>query len=111
MTLLEYFENKANRQAYFWEKEILQQVQNAVKQIKKETYLMCNCPSRSGKMFLMNCINEYYKFERKETMEQRLQELKEKIRDFVIENKVTEFYVDIERGAHIPTDVELTIKV
>lgn len=44
-------------------------------------------------------------------MEQRLQELKEKIRDFVIENGVAEFYVDIERGAHIPTDVELTIKV
>ena len=44
-------------------------------------------------------------------MEQRLQELKEKIKEFVIINEVTEFYVDIKRGAHIPTDVELTIKV
>lgn len=44
-------------------------------------------------------------------MEQRLQELKRKIRNFVIENGVVEFYVDIERDVNTPTDVELTIKV
>ena len=44
-------------------------------------------------------------------MEQRLQELKEKIREFVIVNEVTEFYVDIKKGIHTPTDIELTIKV
>lgn len=44
-------------------------------------------------------------------MEQRLYELKKEIEDFIIKNDVTEFYVDIERGIHVPTSIELTIKV
>ena len=44
-------------------------------------------------------------------MEQRLQELKEKIEDFIIKNNITEFCVDIDRSAHAPTNVELTIKM
>ena len=44
-------------------------------------------------------------------MEERLKELKEKIEDFIIENNIIEFYVDIDRSAHAPTNVELTIKV
>lgn len=44
-------------------------------------------------------------------MEERLKELKEKIEDFIIKNNVTEFYIDIDKSAHAPTNVELTIKV
>lgn len=44
-------------------------------------------------------------------MEESLQELKEKIEDFIINNNVTEFYIDIDKSAHAPTNVELTIKV
>lgn len=47
----------------------------------------------------------------KKDMEESLQELKEKIEDFIIKNNVTEFYIDIDRSAHAPTNVELTIKI
>jgi len=61
MTLLEYFENKVNRQAYTWEKEILNKVEKAVEQ---DAYLIINHPRITGKRFLIDCTNEYYKSEK-----------------------------------------------
>lgn len=61
MTLLQYFENKANRQAYNWEKEILGKVEKAV---EKDAHLIIYHPRRAGKRFLIDCINEYYKSEK-----------------------------------------------
>lgn len=66
----------------------------------------------SKKIDNFECLGCFMKRkEEEEKMEQELQKMKEQIRAFVVKNKVKEFYVDIERGAHIPTDVELTIKV
>lgn len=61
MTLLQYFENQANKQAYIWEKEILDKVEKAREQ---DTYLIINHPRIIGKRFLIDCTNEYYKFEK-----------------------------------------------
>lgn len=47
----------------------------------------------------------------RQKVEERLKELKERIEDFIIKNNVTEFYIDIDRSAHAPTNVELTIKI
>ena len=44
-------------------------------------------------------------------MEQRLQELKEKITSFVRENDIKKFDVCISRGITIPTNVEIEIRV
>ena len=61
MTLLEYLENKVNRQAYTWEKEILDKAEKAREQ---DTYLIINHPRITEKRFLIDCTNEYYKFEK-----------------------------------------------
>lgn len=61
MTLLQCFENKANRQAYNWEKEILDKVEKAVEQ---NAHLTIYHPRRAGKRFLIDYINEYYKSEK-----------------------------------------------
>ena len=44
-------------------------------------------------------------------MEEGINELKEKIKNFVIENKVKKFEVYISRGITIPTEVEIEIRV
>lgn len=61
MTLLQYFENKANRQAYIWEKEMLNKVEEAVEQ---DAHLTIYHPRTARKRFLIDCINEYYKSEK-----------------------------------------------
>lgn len=48
--------------------------------------------------------------EKEKFMKQRLRELKEEIKSFIIENGIKEFYVDIERSASAQVKVEITIK-
>lgn len=44
-------------------------------------------------------------------MEEGINELKEKIKNFVIENNVKKFEVYINRGITIPTEIEIEIRV
>lgn len=44
-------------------------------------------------------------------MNKELEELKEKIKNFVIKNNVKKFEVYISRGITIPTEIEIQIRI